>query len=505
MPDPFGYGTNLLGVTTRPSGDPRVLTAQDTFSVDCSSSTANDGTQASAEQSNEVTANLRALLRVNGNLATGLPVVPENNQDGALASAAISLVQRGAVVSATDTGSANAMAVTISPAPPEFVNGMVIRVRKGAAANGTGEVFLSVNSTTNLPILWADNGALQQNDWPAAAWGLLAYDAIAETPTWKLLAPPSMAPFSRVLPQASLVHFGADAGTANGLAVATVNPPVTAVTAGMLFYVVKSALANTGAMNATIAGRFGPVIWGDGSALDGGDWGASAVAGLLFDGANYRVVTPMGPTVFARAQQVIVASYDAAGSYTFTAPESGWYFVECSGAGGGGAGGGASATWSSGGGGSGGYTSGYYFFTGGQQISLIIGAGGAGGNNGNGARGADGGTTSFSTIMQALGGGGGQGGTAGSGGGSSGLGFGSQVNISGAPGGDGNPFNSQIQGGVGASSRFGGGGRTSTVGHGSSTAADAAAPGAGGGGIWNTGGAAQIGGYGADGIINITR
>ncbi|MBA4774279.1 MAG: hypothetical protein H2044_01310, partial [Rhizobiales bacterium] len=121
-----------------------------------------------------------------------------------------------------------------------------------------------------------------------------------------------------------------------------------------------------------------------------------------------------------------VQVYSAPGSSTWTAPISGWYWVEVYG------GGGSAANYSGNiqgeGGGGGGYAGKWLFFTAGQTVTLTVGAAGSFG-------GSNGGTSSFGAFLSATGGG-----TATSGGtpGGGGSGSGGSINLQGQSGTDGN-------------------------------------------------------------------
>lgn len=244
------------------------------------------------------------------------------------------------------------------------------------------------------------------------------------------------------------------------------------------------------------------------TAMTRGQEGTSAQSYLAGDLAQ-NLWTAGSAGAMAQIQS-IVQSYTVAGTYTFTVP-SGINFlkkVRLVGAGGGGSGGQGTATWSSGGGGSGGYSEGFVVVTPLSPITVTVGAGGTGASNGNGATANAGGTTSFGPYMSATGGGGGTGGTSTSSGGLPGLGSGgTELNLYGANGGDGNPGGITgtngfaFQGGPGGASAFGGGGRTSTVNI--PSVINGFAPGSGGGGIWGSGAGAQNGGNGADGAVFI--
>ena len=103
------------------------------------------------------------------------------------------------------------------------------------------------------------------------------------------------------------IFYGADTGTANALTVATTTPASSTLTAGMVFLIKKGASANTTAATAAISGNSAaPVIWADGTALVAGDWPANVPALISYDGTNFRVLSVMGPSVFAR---VVPAAY----------------------------------------------------------------------------------------------------------------------------------------------------------------------------------------------------
>ncbi len=163
--DAFGFGNTPNAVTTRPA-DSRTFTSADTFGKDCSSSTAQDGTPITAEQFDEIIANLRALLRGNGNLGSGSPVVVENHADAMLLNGVQYLVQRGQLDFALDTGSADAL--VLSPTPPwlEYKQGMKVRVAKAASPNATQAPSANVSALGARTILRSDGSSIQPGDLP---------------------------------------------------------------------------------------------------------------------------------------------------------------------------------------------------------------------------------------------------------------------------------------------------------------------------------------------------
>lgn len=76
----------------------------------------------------------------------------------------------------TDTGSANVMTATVSPAPTSYVDGAIFFVRKANAPNN-GPMIGSFNGLANQPIVNRDGTALAPGQWPASADAILIYRA----------------------------------------------------------------------------------------------------------------------------------------------------------------------------------------------------------------------------------------------------------------------------------------------------------------------------------------
>lgn len=79
--------------------------------------------------------------------------------------------------SAVDTGTANALVVTLSTVPVSLaaITGSAIRITKANAAN-TGAATLAVNSLTATPIIHADGTAVVANELPANGEFSVVYD-----------------------------------------------------------------------------------------------------------------------------------------------------------------------------------------------------------------------------------------------------------------------------------------------------------------------------------------
>lgn len=183
-----------------------------------------------------------------------------------------------------------------------------------------------------------------------------------------------------------------------------------------------------------------------------------------------------------------VTTYNAAGTFTFTTPCTGTYFVQVWGAGGGGSSGWYSNQYGNGGA-SGGYSEGSYSLTAGATYTITVGTGGTAGTSNN-AAGATGGNSSVGTLgLTATGGGGGTNPSTCSCAATAGSGSGGQKNLAGSAGYGyssigGNGGSAPSDGGTGGF----GGSAVSTLG-----TAGGFGAGGGGGGRDASGGAGGVG------------
>jgi hypothetical protein len=155
---------------------------------------------------------------------------------------------------------------------------------------------------------------------------------------------------------------------------------------------------------------------------------------LEYDGAQFNLLSVMGPTLFARSVAgTRTQIYSGPGTATFTPTVTGWHSVEVYGAGGGGCV--YSGAGETEGGGGGGSAEGWVYLTAGVGVTVTVGAAGT-----NSAvpttPGTTGGTSSFGAYMSATGGAGANIGTIGLPG-AGGVGSGGQINLIGQAGGDG--------------------------------------------------------------------
>lgn len=84
--------------------------------------------------------------------------------------------QTGIWIYSADTGSADAMAITLSPVPASYQAGMVFWVLKSAAANATTAPTLNVNGLGAKSIVKQAGGALIPSDLPASSLIGYGYD-----------------------------------------------------------------------------------------------------------------------------------------------------------------------------------------------------------------------------------------------------------------------------------------------------------------------------------------
>ena len=84
----------------------------------------------------------------------------------------ISQIQSGSLTYATDTGTANAYAVALSPAPTALTPGMTVGI-DNIAANNTGAATLNVNALGAIPIQSAGGVALQGGELVATYGAVL--------------------------------------------------------------------------------------------------------------------------------------------------------------------------------------------------------------------------------------------------------------------------------------------------------------------------------------------
>lgn len=84
--------------------------------------------------------------------------------------------QTSSWITATDTGTANALVVTLDPVPTAYPN--LLNVKK-SAANNTGATTINPNGLGAVSVLGKTGSALSSGDWPASTIRLLAWNGTA--------------------------------------------------------------------------------------------------------------------------------------------------------------------------------------------------------------------------------------------------------------------------------------------------------------------------------------
>lgn len=177
MTDILGPASAPNATTSRPS-EGRTFSTQDSWFKDCSSGTADDGTDIQANWLNGVIGALRSVWRGNGMKADGITaIVPElGTDDTGLLTAVSHLIQRGQPQYAEDTsGTAGVITATLTPATAEYKNGLTVAI-KAAHTSGPGTV-LNLGGLGGIPVVRMDGSALRNGDIPAASVYSYRYSA----------------------------------------------------------------------------------------------------------------------------------------------------------------------------------------------------------------------------------------------------------------------------------------------------------------------------------------
>lgn len=233
---------------------------------------------------------------------------------------------------AVDSGSANAVAVTLSPVPVALVAGLTLRVMKGASPN-SGATTLNVNASGAVGILF-QGAALAAGDLPANQVFTVTYDGTA----WELLSNPGVnepngaagGDLSGSYPNPTI---GANKVTATKLfqgGAGTVLANITGGTANFAAVALASLLTALGFTTSFSAANssvnfFGAFIIKFGISLSPSGGNGSVAFTTPFPNNNYAtLITPIETTPAAVAQ-LISGSITAAGfSYqNFTGTSTG--------------------------------------------------------------------------------------------------------------------------------------------------------------------------------------
>jgi hypothetical protein len=194
--------TDLLGpanapgaVTARPA-ESRIFDTIDTWFKDCTSPDIDDGTDFQAAYFNGMLAVARHLVRANGSTAGAAKIVAEDNSDpGLLTKAVQHMIQRGLMSYGTDSGSADALVVTLSPTLAEYKAGAApIRILKGGSPNATTTPTINIDGNGVKTIVSRDGTPIEIGELAASSILSLQYDGT----NMRLMSPPAPASVAEV-------------------------------------------------------------------------------------------------------------------------------------------------------------------------------------------------------------------------------------------------------------------------------------------------------------------
>lgn len=196
------------------------------------------------------------------------------------------VVTRRAWEYGTNSGTANAWAVTLAPAPTAYTDGMRVSVLLNAA-NAAGAISLNVNALGNKVVAY-DNGAHyapQAGDFRSGMVVDLIYRG-----TFFAIVGVSQISVASAIQDCRHNYVGA-AGTANAIVIDP-QPRPTAHKAGSTFRVYINA-ANTGAVTLDIQGLNDPkpVTYDGSNVIAAGDFQPNDIVELTYDGTAYRCLT----------------------------------------------------------------------------------------------------------------------------------------------------------------------------------------------------------------------
>jgi hypothetical protein len=180
--DLLGPASASGAVTVRP-GDARTFGITDSWFRDCTDPDTDDGTAYEAAFFNAVLANLRSVVRGNGQTAASADIVAQDNAaDDLIWRACQHLYQRGQPAWAVDSSvTPNQIIVSLTPAAAELKAGMRVRVK--IAQNNTGATTMTVNSQ-NANVKTIAGQDLQKGMLIAGQIALFAFDGT----NWQMIS-----------------------------------------------------------------------------------------------------------------------------------------------------------------------------------------------------------------------------------------------------------------------------------------------------------------------------
>jgi hypothetical protein len=185
-----------------------------------------------------------------------------------------------------DTGVANHLVATVTPAITSLLNGMLFEITP-LHANTLAAVDFNPSGQGAVNCFRSDGTALVAQDIQGPPGkSLFCYDQ----PTNKMLL--VNAALWASAQQTNAVFFGQDTGSANHMQVAIA--AITSLQIGTLLVINKSSFVNNAAVDLQLnGGSLIPVQYADGTALAANDWPASKTFTLEYDGTNLNLPVPV--------------------------------------------------------------------------------------------------------------------------------------------------------------------------------------------------------------------
>lgn len=191
---------------------------------------------------------------------------------------------------AADSGTANAMVITLSPAPGSYIVGMPIRVKKSASAN-TGACTLNANGYGPLTIKHADGTDVVDGELPANGLIEVVPDGtnlILQTMTHSAATPTEVEAGTDDARQITPANFSYHDGSAKAWAIFHWNGAAVVLTA--VFNVSSVSHIATGHFRAQLSGGFN---FASGAALVTGCGPNPATAGSIGMGSSFTGTNPL--------------------------------------------------------------------------------------------------------------------------------------------------------------------------------------------------------------------
>jgi hypothetical protein len=194
---------------------------------------------------------------------------------------------------AVDSGSANAIVVTLAPVPAAYVSGLPVRVTKIASPNTTA-VTINVNGLGVKAIVHLDGTALVSGDLPASSTFEVVYDGT----NFVLQGTVSTGITSAQLQSQAGNYAVQSPDSGNTIAIAL--SPVPANLAALLgapIRITKSATANTGGCTLNVNGLGALTIkYANGGTLQAGDLPGAGEFEVIYDGTQFVMLSLTGST-----------------------------------------------------------------------------------------------------------------------------------------------------------------------------------------------------------------